>query len=89
MVGIAGPATLASHSNQSINQNMINLIQANRMSYPQSSLIRNTMPSNKTTTTTVTINVPAHHTEPTMPIIAGTVSLHKAVSTPGILQQVN
>ena len=33
--------------------------------------------------TTVTVNIPA---EPTMPIIAGTVSLHKAVPKPGIDQ---
>lgn len=85
MVGVAGPASLA--SSQSIN-GMMNMIQVNRMAYPQSSIVRTSLPSNNIkTTTTVTINVPAHHTEPTMPIIAGTVSLHKAVSSPGILQQ--
>ena len=85
IVGVAGPASLA--SSQSIN-GMMNMIQANRMAYPQSSIVRTSLPSNNIkTTTTVTINVPAHHTEPTMPIIAGTVSLHKAVSSPGILQQ--
>lgn len=76
-------------STQSLN-GMLGLVHANsNVAYPGSGntqLIRTSLP-NSQSTTSVTLNVPTQ----SMPIIAGTVSLHKTVTSsaqsPGILQQ--
>ncbi len=76
-------------STQTLN-GMLGLVHANsNVAYPGSGntqLIRTSVPNNQSTTS-VTLNVPTQ----SMPIIAGTVSLHKTVTSsaqsPGILQQ--